>query len=141
MERLVARLKSQLRSPVTPRGFAAIFPVEDLFLYQVKRKRAGNQVTLRGYFFWLEESEVSMKPLRTFAILTLAVLVTSPLARAHHGLSLFDATHIVTLEGTTQGFEWINPHPHIYLDVTDAKGMVTRWLLECGSPLMLTRFG
>ena len=84
-----------------------------------------------------------MKPLRLipFATLTLALLVASTLARAHHGLSLFDATHIVTLEGTAQGFELINPHPHIYLDVTDSKGKVTRWLLECGSPLMLSRFG
>jgi len=45
------------------------------------------------------------------------------------------------MEGTARGFEWINPHPHIYVDVTDDKGKATRWLLECGSPLMLTRFG
>jgi len=39
------------------------------------------------------------------------------------------------------GFEWINPHPHIYVEVKDDHGKVAKWLLECGSPLMLTRFG
>ena len=60
---------------------------------------------------------------------------------AHHGLALFDATHIVTMKGTVTAFEWINPHPHIYANVTDDHGKVVKWLLECGSPLMLTRFG
>jgi hypothetical protein len=68
-------------------------------------------------------------------------LVGAPTAWAHHGTALFDTTHIVTMEGTVTGFEWINPHPHIYVDVKDDHGKVAKWLLECGSPLMLTRFG
>ena len=75
-------------------------------------------------------------------ILVAAILLAgAPCLWAHHGLALFDATHIVTMQGTVTGFEWINPHPHIYLDVTDDHGKVVKWLLECGSPLMLTRFG
>jgi hypothetical protein len=65
----------------------------------------------------------------------------APCAWAHHGTALFDTTHIVSMQGTVTGFEWINPHPHIYVDVKDDHGKVAKWLLECGSPLMLTRFG
>ena len=71
----------------------------------------------------------------------LVFLAAAPRTWAHHGTALFDTTHIVTMEGTVTGFEWINPHPHIYVDVKDDHGKVVKWLLECGSPLMLTRFG
>jgi hypothetical protein len=70
-----------------------------------------------------------------------SVLFAVPNLYAHHGTAAFDTTHIVTLQGTVTGFEWINPHPHIYVDVNDDHGKNTKWLLECGSPLMLTRFG
>lgn len=69
------------------------------------------------------------------------ILALTATAQAHHGLALFDATHIVIMQGTVTAFEWINPHPHIYATVNDDKGQPTKWLLECGSPLMLTRFG
>jgi hypothetical protein len=78
---------------------------------------------------------------RAIALVAALLLVGAPSLRAHHGLALFDATHIVTMQGTVTGFEWINPHPHIYVNVTDDHGKVVKWLLECGSPLMLTRFG
>ena len=71
----------------------------------------------------------------------LVFLAGAPCTWAHHGTALFDTTHIITLQGTVTGFEWINPHPHIYVDVKDDHGKVAKWLLECGSPLMLTRFG
>jgi len=45
------------------------------------------------------------------------------------------------MQGSVTGFEWINPHPHIHVDIKDDRGKPTKWLLECGSPLMLTRFG
>jgi len=77
-------------------------------------------------------------PIQLTVFLTLAA---TPNLFAHHGTALFDTTHIVTMQGTVTGFEWINPHPHIHVDVKDDRGKPTKWLLECGSPLMLTRFG
>jgi hypothetical protein len=79
--------------------------------------------------------------MRTATKLALLTLLLAPNLHAHHGLALFDTTHVVTMQGNVTGFEWINPHPHIYLDVTDDHGKSVKWLLECGSPLMLTRFG
>jgi hypothetical protein len=80
-------------------------------------------------------------PRKAVALTALVLLACAPYLHAHHGLALFDATRIVTMQGTVTGFEWINPHPHIYVNVADDHGKVVKWLLECGSPLMLTRFG
>ena len=64
-----------------------------------------------------------------------------PVVLAHHGTSRFDMTHIVTLEGTVTRFEWINPHPVVHANVKNDQGKMDNWALECGSPLMLVRFG
>ena len=82
-----------------------------------------------------------MRRIPKIALVALALFACAPFVPAHHGLAPFDATHIVTMQGTVTGFEWINPHPHIYVNVTDDHGKAVKWLLECGSPLMLTRFG
>jgi len=70
-----------------------------------------------------------------------ALVSTAPAAFAHHGTARFDMTHIVTLQGTVTGFEWINPHPVVHASVKNEQGKVESWALECGSPLMLVRFG
>ena len=72
-----------------------------------------------------------------FCVLFLGV----PELLAHHGTARFDTTRVVTRRGTVTGFEWVNPHPQIHVDIQDDKGKMENWLLECGSPLMLTRFG
>lgn len=79
---------------------------------------------------------------RIAALFVLASLVSAaPCAFAHHGTARFDMTHIVTMQGTVTGFEWINPHPVIHANVKNEQGKVESWALECGSPLMLSRFG
>ena len=75
------------------------------------------------------------------ALVGVMTLAAAPSLSAHHGPAAFDTTHIVTMQGTVTGFEWINPHPYIHADVVDEHGKVANWRLECGSPLMLTRFG
>jgi hypothetical protein len=47
----------------------------------------------------------------------------------------------VKLHGTVSKMEWINPHAWIHIDVTDADGKVTNWMVECGSPNTLLRRG
>jgi hypothetical protein len=60
---------------------------------------------------------------------------------AHHGLARFDTTHIVEMHGMVTDFKWINPHAYVYADLTDERGKVANWALECGSLGMLSRFG
>jgi len=63
-------------------------------------------------------------------------------AWAHHAFSSeFDANKPVKLKGTVSRIEWINPHTWIHVDVKDADGKVTKWMVEGGSPNALIRRG
>jgi hypothetical protein len=75
------------------------------------------------------------------AIVVLAFGVSSPL-RAHHSFAAeFDANQPVTLKGTVVKMDWVNPHTWIHLDVKNADGTVTRWMIEGGTPNTLVRRG
>jgi len=61
---------------------------------------------------------------------------------AHHAFAAeFDAEKPVKLKGTVTKMEWINPHAWIHVDVKDAEGKVTPWMIECGTPNTLFRRG
>jgi hypothetical protein len=61
---------------------------------------------------------------------------------AHHGFELeYDKRKPVSGMGVISKVEWTNPHMRIYVDVTDAKGVVTTWNLELGSPNSVYRRG
>jgi Family of unknown function (DUF6152) len=62
-------------------------------------------------------------------------------ASAHHSFARFDRTKTVVLTGTVKDFQWTNPHAWIQLNVTDAKGRITEWGAESGSPNMMVRSG
>jgi hypothetical protein len=80
---------------------------------------------------------------RLFILMVAAGLLwTSAPAWAHHGFTAeFDGNKYVTLHGTVSKMEWINPHAWIHVDVKDADGKVTSWMVECGSPNTLFRHG
>ena len=80
----------------------------------------------------------------SFAIFVAAVmlLITAVPAIAHHAFAAeYDADQPVTLKGKVTKFEWTNPHARFYIDVVDAKGVVTNWNLELASPNVLKRNG
>jgi hypothetical protein len=47
----------------------------------------------------------------------------------------------LVLRGTVTKMEWINPHAWIHLDVKNADGTVTSWMIEGGAPNGLLRRG
>src|ERR1700689_4380003 len=74
----------------------------------------------------------------------LAIILLLPVAPlwAHHAFAAeFDAKKPIKLQGTITKVEWINPHAWIHIDVKDADGKVTNWMVECGSPNTLLRRG
>lgn len=59
---------------------------------------------------------------------------------AHHGGAAFESTPI-TLKGTVEEFDFINPHCEIYFTVTDDSGKVVKWNGELTNPGALHRRG
>ncbi len=63
-------------------------------------------------------------------------------AQAHHSVAgQFDTQGRVTVTGTVNRVDWVNPHVYIYLDVTNDDGTVTTWGLETGPTARLRRGG
>src|SRR5215470_10221267 len=74
----------------------------------------------------------------------LAILATSLVLPmwAHHAFQAeFDDKKPVHLKGTVTEMEWINPHSWIHIDVANADGTTTNWMVECGSPNIMLRRG
>lgn len=77
----------------------------------------------------------------TAAAVVLALLGGAPVWAHHAFAAEFDAKKPVKLRGTVTKMEWINPHAWIHIDVKEADGKVTSWMVECGSPNTLLRRG
>ena len=75
------------------------------------------------------------------AALALTALLVVGSALAHHSPIVFDRTRQVTLTGTVTEFRWGNPHSWIHMDVKNADGSTTRWMIEGGTPNTLMRQG
>ena len=83
--------------------------------------------------------------MRTIGIIVtgVAILISGAgAAVAHHAFAAeFDSTKPVSLQGVVTKMEWINPHSWIHLDVKNADGTVTKWMIEGGTPNTLVRRG
>ena len=82
-----------------------------------------------------------MQRMMTLCVAVLALVATGSL-RAHHSLANHDTTTPVRVKGTIVRIHWINPHSFIYLEQSDAEGVVRqRWAVEGPANLQLARRG
>jgi hypothetical protein len=76
------------------------------------------------------------------AVSCIALLIAAAPVQAHHAFAAeFDSTKPIKLRGTVTKMDWINPHSWIHIDVKNADGTTTSWMIECGSPNTLFRRG
>jgi Family of unknown function (DUF6152) len=74
-----------------------------------------------------------------FALAFVAGAVT---AQAHHSISsVYDSARQATLEGVIAQFQLVNPHPFLFVDVTDRAGNAQRWRLEMDNRSELVAIG
>ena len=82
-----------------------------------------------------------MKP-TVFAVAVAGWLMSTAPVQAHHAFAAeFDANKPLVMRGVVTKMEWINPHAWIHIDVKDADGKVTSWMIEAGAPNGLLRRG
>jgi Family of unknown function (DUF6152) len=83
-----------------------------------------------------------MKTIVTVLAGVLVLFQMAPPALAHHSFAVeYDKEKPVDGTGVISKVEWTNPHMRVYVDCTDAKGVVTTWNLELGSPNSVIRRG
>jgi hypothetical protein len=73
-------------------------------------------------------------------MLALALIGISSTAAAHHSAAMFDFGKPVTKSGTVKEIRVINPHTHMILAITDAKG-TRNWDFEGHSASNFFRAG
>ncbi|HTR36698.1 MAG TPA: DUF6152 family protein [Bryobacteraceae bacterium] len=65
------------------------------------------------------------------SVISAALLSIAITAAAHHGTGAsYDLSNPITLKGTVTEFHYANPHPQLFFDVTDDKGVVLHWAGE-----------
>ena len=82
-----------------------------------------------------------LKPRVLTIVLAISASFSVPLFAHHAFSSEFDANKPVKIKGTVSRIEWINPHAWIHVDVKEADGKITKWMVEGGSPNALIRRG
>ncbi len=69
-----------------------------------------------------------MKKALLLAAMSVALVVASRPAFAHHAGGNYDTEHPVTLTGTVTEYRLVSPHTQIFFDVKDEQGNVTSWV-------------
>ena len=83
----------------------------------------------------------TLMTIRTVGFASIACVVCAIPAVAHHSFAMFDASQLMTLEGTVKEFQWTNPHAWIILTVIDSEGQPVQWAIEMNGPSGLVRDG
>jgi DNA/RNA endonuclease YhcR with UshA esterase domain len=69
-------------------------------------------------------------------------LMAGAALQAHHAVAgVYDLNKEVVLEGRLSKLNFTNPHSQIFLEVPNADGTVTEWVLTTASTQVLTRQG
>ena len=74
-------------------------------------------------------------------VASVAMLLGTVAAQAHHSFAMFDHDHQIKISGTVTHFQWTNPHVYIDLDVPSDQGDPKHYTIECANPGILDRIG
>ena len=77
----------------------------------------------------------------SLAVCVVLVLMAPVAVLAHHAAAMYETEKTVTVSGTVEEFEYVNPHAWLYVVVTDDKGEETLWGFEAEGPSALMRAG
>ena len=70
------------------------------------------------------------------------ILIPAVPAFAHHSFAAeYDSSKAVTIKGTIQKLEWVNPHAYFWVETKDEAGKSTVFAFETLSPNALARQG
>lgn len=75
------------------------------------------------------------------AAVALVGLCAVPLVAHHSFAAEYDANQPLTITGTVNKMDWVNPHSWLHVDVTGPDGKVTTWKCETAPPNGLFRRG
>ncbi len=70
--------------------------------------------------------------IRLLLLVAICEIVAVNQSRAHHGLGEYDTSAVVEFTGQVVGFELVDPHSLLHVDVENADGSITRWTVEGG---------
>ena len=83
-----------------------------------------------------------MRMLRTWFSLILILFLCASVGYSHHSFSaVYDGTKQTTVKGVVTQFRFVNPHAMMQLDVSDASGQITKWVVEFDGRLNLSNVG
>lgn len=84
---------------------------------------------------------VNLKSLTVATALCMLTLAALPVAAHHSFAAEYEAGKRVTVTGTVTRFDYRSPHSILLVEVSGADGAKQSWMLEFGSPLLLSRAG
>ena len=66
---------------------------------------------------------------------------TVPVGAHHSATPFYNDSKTVDIRGVVTKFVFVNPHPFLYVDVTDEQGNTQEWIIEFAGPVRLQKIG